>query len=130
MMRRAGKADGAECLHQRGIEGDGLVRRRQSAGDDHVAGFAAAPFQDQLRRKLQPRQHPLRIHAALEAVARVRDDGLLAAGAGDAGRIEEGGFDEDIDRAVIAAGVLAAHDAGDAERAASSAMTTVSTSSV
>ncbi len=83
--------DATQLFHKAGIESDWLVGRRQFARDEHVRGFAAAPFQNVLGAQLQTRQHELRIDAAFEAIARVRDDGLFAARARDTRRIEPGG---------------------------------------
>ena len=58
-----------------------------------------------------------RIDPTLEAVARVRIDPERAPRVGDLHRIPVGAFDEDAGGGVGAAGALAAHDAGDADRA-------------
>ena len=92
------------------------MRRRQLARDHHIRRFAAAPVQNVLGAQLQPRQHELRIDAAFKAITRIGNDALLAARARDARRIEPGGFDEDVDGAVKAAALHAAHHAGNAQR--------------
>ena len=109
-------ADTAQRFDQTGIEFDMLVRRRQGARDHHIGRLAAAPIQNQLGGKLQPRQHEFRIDATLETIARIGNDALLAAGAGDAGGIEPGGFNKDVLGFIRAAGILAAHHPGNAAR--------------
>jgi hypothetical protein len=58
----------------------------------------------------------LRVHAALETIAGVRDDALFAPRAGDPRRIEPGGFDEDVFGVFKAARIHPAHDTRDAAR--------------
>ena len=85
MMRSTRHQDAAKAFPQSaGSNAIGLCGWWQCAGDHHIAGLAAAPFQDQPGRQFQPGQHELRIDAALEAVARVGNDALLAARARDA----------------------------------------------
>ena len=90
--------------------------RRQFARDHHITGFTAAPVQNVLGAQFQPRQHELRIDAALETIACVGNDALLAARARDMRRIEPGRFDENVDGAVEAAAFHPAHHAGNAQR--------------
>ncbi len=54
-----------------------------------------------------------RIDAALEAIAGVGDDAEFAACLGDVRRIPERALNQHVDRAFVATGMLAAHDAGD-----------------
>ena len=65
------------------------------------------------RRELGAGNAELRIDAALEAIARVGDDAELAAGLRDVGRVPQRAFDQHVARVLVAARMLAAHDAGD-----------------
>ena len=64
-------------------------------------------------RELEARHAEGGVDAALEAVAGVGVDAEPAAGLGDVERVPERGFDEHVGGVLVAAGMLAAHDAGD-----------------
>ena len=80
--------------------------------DDILRRGAAAQFHHQLGRELQPRRHEGRIDAALEAIARIRIDAELAAGLRDVDLVPQRQFDQHVSGVLVAAGSLAAHDAG------------------
>ena len=82
---------------------DGAREQRQFAGEREFGRLAAAEFQHELRRKLDPRQRKGRIDAALETVARVGDNAELAAGVRDIHRVPQRRFDQHVGRRVIAA---------------------------
>ncbi len=107
-----------QLFDARRIEGDhpGLIRLLP--GHFQLADLAAAHLHDHLRGKIDAGTDRLRVDATLEAEARVGMDAVAAAGPGGADRIEIGGFDEDVHRRLGAAGLLAAHDAAEAEHAA------------
>jgi len=75
-------------------------------------GVPPPDFRHQARREFEPRHHEGRIDAALEAIARVRIDAELAAGLGDVDLVPQRRFDQHVGGALIAAGGLAPHDAG------------------
>ncbi len=100
-----------ELLNPRRIETDRGPAIGLAAGNDGVAGLAAAEFEDHLRGELEAQHLRFGIDAALEAVARVGVDAGLAAGRGGAQRIEKGAFDENRCGCFRGAGRLAAHDA-------------------
>ena len=60
-----------------------------------------------------PGSMKFRIDAALEAVARIGVDAERAAGVGDVERLPQRQFDQHVGGGLVAAGLLAAHDAGD-----------------
>ena len=82
------------------------------ADDLGLGRRAAAEIEDHFGGKLEARHHELRIDAALETVAGVGDDAQRAAGAGDVQRLPQGRFDQHVGGGGVAAGMLAAHDAG------------------
>ena len=61
----------------------------------------------------QPGSAEVGIDAALEAIAGVRHDAELAAGLGDVGRVPQRALDQHVAGRLVAARMLAAHDAGD-----------------
>ncbi len=88
--------------------------------------FAAAQVHHHPRGEFEAGHAEVGVDAALEPVAGVGVDAQLAAGLGDVEGIPECGFDEHVGGALVAAGMLSAHDAGDGFNAFSSAMTTMS----
>ena len=82
------------------------------AGLGDRARLAAAQFQDHRGGGLHRVGHQRGIDAALEALARVGDDLVAAAGERDADRIEQRALDEHRGRGFVAAGRLAADHAG------------------
>src|SRR5205807_10052546 len=78
--------------------------------DDRFGRFAAAEFEDELRREFESRHHELRIGAPFEAVTGVGLDAELAPRGSDALRIKPRGFDEDIARVFRTSRILTAHD--------------------
>ena len=94
-------------------------RRGRSSRRDRVgerARAAAADFEDQLRRALDRARAAAEVDAALEAVARVAGEAQAPHLALDHRGIPERAFEVDARRVVGDAGVLAAHDAGQAQR--------------
>ena len=83
------------------------------ADDDVFRRRAAAQLHHQLGGQLEPRHHEGRIDAALEAVARIRIDAELAAGLRDVDLVPQRQFDQHVGGVLVAAGGLAAHDAGE-----------------
>ena len=83
------------------------------ADDDVLGRRAAAQFHHQLRRHLEAGHHEGGIDAALEAISRVRIDAELAAGLRDVDFVPQRRFDQHVGGVLIAAGSLAAHDAGE-----------------
>ena len=103
-----------QALHLRDREGDDF--RRDGRHSRRLRASVGVPPQNSstsLRGKFQPRHHEFRIDAALEAVARIGDDAERAAGAGDVQRLPQRRFDQHIGGVLVAAGMFAAHDAGD-----------------
>ena len=85
---------------------------RKRAGERELRRRAAAHVEDELRRKLDPREREVGIDAAFETIARVGDDAELAAGMGDILRVPQRRLDQHVGRRFVAARRLAAHDAG------------------
>ena len=90
-----------------------LLRRLGLAGDDDLRRRAAAQVEHHLGGELEARQHEVRIDAALEAIARVGVDAELAAGLRDVERLPQRRLDQHVGGVLVAAGGLAAHDAGE-----------------
>ncbi len=105
--------EAAKTLELRQREVDDLFRRLGIAGDGDLRRRAADEIQHHMRRHVETRQHEGRIDAALEAVARVGIDGKLAAGPRNVDRLPQRRFDQHIGGGLVAAGFLAAHDAGE-----------------
>ena len=105
--------EAGEPLQFAGREVDDLVRRFGLAGDGDLGRRAAAQLDHHLRRELEPRQHEVRIDAALEAIARVGVDAELAPGLRDVERLPQRRFDQHVGGVLVAARRLAAHDAGE-----------------
>ena len=80
--------------------------------------LAAGHLQHHGGAEVEARQDEAGVDAALEAVARVADDAGLAAGGGGAQRIEVGALDQDVAGLGGGAGLLAAHDAAEAQHGA------------
>ncbi len=78
-----------------------------------MRGLAAAELQRHGSRKLRAGNAEGGIDAALEAIARVAEDAELAAGPRDVVRVPKRALDQHVARILVAAGMLAAHDAGD-----------------
>ncbi len=91
---------------------------RHGAGLGRMACFATADLQDQAGADLDAGLDRLRIDATFKAIAGIGIDVELATGAGNCRRLEQGGFEEDIDGRFRAAGAFATHDAADREGAA------------
>ena len=104
--------DGGEALDLAQREIDHAVFPEGIADDDVLRRRAAAQFHHQSGREFEPRHHEGRIDAALEAIARIRIDAELAAGLGNIDLVPQRRFDQDISGLFVAAGALAAHNAG------------------
>ncbi len=104
--------DAGEALHFRQREVDQAVVAKGLADDDILRRRAATEFQDVFGREFQSRHHEGRIDAALEPIARIRIDAELAAGLRDVDLIPQRRFDQHVGGVLVAAGGLAAHDAG------------------
>ena len=123
------RAPAAACVSLQGKSMRARARRR-IARRRPFATARRRRFEHELRREIEPRHAEVGIDAALEAIARVGHDPELAAGVGDVHRVPQRAFDQHVARRLVAAGMLAAHDAGDAiRRRASSAITTMLSSS-
>ena len=109
--------DAGQALHAVGLQRHLAAPVGHRAGDDEVAGFAAAQLEHGACRQLHAGGHEVGIDPALEAVARVALDLQLAAGRGGADRVEQGGLDEHVGRRAGAARGLAADHAAEAEHA-------------
>ena len=109
----SGDLDAGQALHFRKRERHGLGC--VAFVPDHVGlgRRTAAKLKHQLGRALEARHHIFGIDAALETVARIGDDAMLAAGAGDVERVPQRRLDQHVGRVLVAAGMLAAHDAAD-----------------
>ena len=94
-------------------EVNGCRSIRRVARDEELGGRSAAHLQHQTRRQFGAGQGEGRIDAALEAIARIGDDGEFAAGLGDVLRAPQRGFDQHVSGGLVAAGRLAAHHAGE-----------------
>ena len=105
--------DAGQALDLAQREIDDAVLAEGVADDDVFRRRAAAQFHHQLGRELQPRHHEGRIDAALEAIARIRIDAELAAGLRDVDLVPQRRFDQHVGGVLVAAGGLAAHDAGE-----------------
>ena len=105
--------EAGEPLQFAGREVDDLFRRFGLAGDGDLGRRAAAQLDHHLRGELQPRQHEVRIDAALETIARVGVDAELAPGLRDVDRLPQRRLDQHVGGALVAARRLAAHDAGE-----------------
>src|SRR5512136_3095528 len=107
-----------ETLDEPGIEPEWRTGLWRMALQGLLAWAAAADVEHQLGRELKPRQHEMRIDAALEPETRVGLNVQLATRSRRALRIEICRLDEDIGGCLGRAGVLAADDATKPEHAA------------
>ncbi len=96
--------------------GGGVLRC--TAGFDDGPGLAAADLLDQGGGALQRAALQGRVDAALEAVARIRQQLVAAAAGGHGHRVEAGGLEEDLGGRFAHAGGGTAHHAGQHQRAA------------
>ncbi len=87
--------------------------RGTSPARRRVRGFAATEFEHQRRGEVEARQTEGGIDAALEAIPRIAGDPELPTRLRRGGRIPERALDQHVDRGLVAARGLAAHDAGD-----------------
>ena len=102
-----------QALHFAERKVDDAIDVGDRARDNRARGLAAAEFQDHSRREVEAGHAKGRIDAAFKAVSRVGDDAELAARAGDVQGIPQRAFDQHVGGVLVAAGALAAHDAGD-----------------
>ena len=108
-----GDLHAAKRRHPAGAERNRRGRGRHGAGLDDLASFAAAQLEDQPRGLVDAPVGGRRIHAALEAVAGVREDSQPAPRPGGADRIEQRDLQEDVARCFRAPCLLAPHDPAD-----------------
>ena len=105
--------EAGEALDLGDREGDDFRLVALITDDIGPGGGATAEFQHQFGGALQARDHVFRIDAAFEAITRIGDDAERAAGAGDVHRIPQRRFDQHVGGVLVAARMLAAHDAAD-----------------
>ena len=82
-----GKLDAGQPTHLAPGKDDAGLRLRHMAGKHDVGGHAAAYFEDELRRIVEAGQAEGRIDAALESIARIRDDAETPPATGDVFRV-------------------------------------------
>jgi hypothetical protein len=82
-------------------------------GEPDLGRRAAAELQHETGRAFEARHREGRIDAALEPVARIGDDAELSSRLRDVERVPERRFDQHVRGVLVAARVLAAHDAAD-----------------
>ena len=107
-----GGIDAAEALHLGDRELDDIDRLGNLAGEEDLAGRAAAELHDHVRGEIEARHVEGRVDAALVAIACIGVDAELAPGLGDVERLPQGQLDENVGGLLGAAGELAADDAG------------------
>ncbi len=115
-MRRistSGTSIAGETLDLAQREIDHAILAEGIADDDVLRRRAAAHLHHEPGREFEPGHHEGGIDAALEAIAGVRIDAELAAGLGDVDLVPQRRFDQHVGGVFIAAGGLAAHDAGE-----------------
>ena len=99
--------------------GANAYRSACGQGSPHIGqrpGAAAAAIEDQLRRALDGACASREIDPAFETIAGVARETETPRLALDDGRIPEGAFEQHAGRRIADPGVLAAHDAGEAQR--------------
>ena len=99
---------------RREAQGNRAVPNRDFAGGGDFADFAAADLLDQAGGHTDAPVGGLRVQAAFEAVAGVREDAELAPGDGNPHRIEERHLQENVGGLLGTAADLTAHHAADA----------------
>ena len=105
----------------RDAQADGLAYRQLRDGVNDRPGqrtFAATNVEDQFRCALDAGDVIVEVDAALEPVRRVAREVVTARASGDRRRIEERGFEKDVGGIELSLGRVAAHDAGQSDRAA------------
>ena len=114
--RRSRHRDAQQPRHPGGAHAHGIARR-QIAGDvAQRTRASAADVEDELRRTFDRPRAAAEIDAALEAITGVADEPKPARFALDDRRAPERAFEKHGGRRIVDARVLAAHDAGEAQR--------------
>ena len=109
-------SESGQPSHLREREGDQRPESRLRPGDEEVGRRSPAELDDEFGRKVGSRDDEGGIHAAFEAVPGIAVDAEQAAGPGDVERLPERRLDQNVRRALVAAGPLSPHDAGNRTR--------------
>ncbi|MCY1503245.1 hypothetical protein D9M68_373650 [compost metagenome] len=108
-----GNLETGQALHLGNREIDDLWLIAGIADHFRLGGLATAELEHELGGALKAGHHVFRVDTTLETVTRIGDDAERAAGLGDVHRIPERRFDQHVGGVLVAAGMLAAHDAAD-----------------